>query len=574
MPTNLNKTASGVEQSASASTLASGKSTLAAVKDNYIPVAYNTRSARLKEIAREQEEERIVADLVQQRARQAASSLKELSILSELSSSPEASFESLVEESELMSQAQASDNEEILTEQPVQIIDKMPSSFPAPGSRDAPKFDESSPAELGRFISRMEDLFREHMQNATDQEKKVKLCKYASAATEVEWKAMTSFAENKSWTDFTEELISSYPEAARLERGSVRELDKLCRPFSGRSRLSPIELEEIMALRRKYIAIAKKLNSIFSNRDLVYKFLGCLEPGFARRVLDKLDTLRQVNNEAPTALGDDHTLEKVIEQTIRMAKLEANEAQMPVTSLDRRSPEPRSASRQLDPEPTKRMKHEDDITPKVEEQVAAIRDSLSLLLKRTEMQDKKAEAVERRVENLQSTLVNWKQSVSQPVTYPVDSSARAPMRPNPYQSTPYPVMRACFYCKNPNHFLGSCEHLTRHIGLGWVRRVGNRIEAADGSPIIASGETSMKDVVEKMNKPKGGILPAPKLQAVQRKVEDEDEYEVMAQLDGTAAAEKAIADQLTELSRIHGRDIVDRVFLASTAYEDHTGNFP
>lgn len=134
-------------------------------------------------------------------------------------------------------------------------------NMPIPGSRDTPKFDENEPTELLRFIDRMEDLFQKHLTVVlSDEDKKKAIGKYMSARTEAEWKVLPSFSDqNKSWSDFKKEVITSYPEAFNLQRGTIATLDKICNEYRGSARVSVTELTELAALVCKFRAEATKL---------------------------------------------------------------------------------------------------------------------------------------------------------------------------------------------------------------------------------------------------------------------------------------------------------------------------
>ncbi|KDR70637.1 hypothetical protein GALMADRAFT_19375, partial [Galerina marginata CBS 339.88] len=130
--------------------------------------------------------------------------------------------------------------------------------MPIPGSRDAPKFDEDQPSELLRFISRIEDLYKANKIEG-DPEKKKLLGKYATAVTESEWQAFSSYKEGRTWEDYKKEIIKSYPEAAALETGSLERLEKIIRAKGGGRRIREENLEELLSLKRSFCAEAAKL---------------------------------------------------------------------------------------------------------------------------------------------------------------------------------------------------------------------------------------------------------------------------------------------------------------------------
>jgi hypothetical protein len=161
------------------------------------------------------------------------------------------------------------------------------SKMVAPGTRDAPKFSSTKPEGLRRFIRLMEDLWSE-AGVTNDDVKKSMIGKYADEDSEEEWTAFTSFGRGHSWSEFKDELIENYPEAAAAERGTPARIRQLC------SETSKVRLGDMPALysfRRAFMVEAKKLQkppAAMANRELVELFIGCLSESFASAVLQFL----------------------------------------------------------------------------------------------------------------------------------------------------------------------------------------------------------------------------------------------------------------------------------------------
>ncbi|KIM39693.1 hypothetical protein M413DRAFT_51680, partial [Hebeloma cylindrosporum] len=127
--------------------------------------------------------------------------------------------------------------------------------MPLPGCREAPFFNMDKPSELIRFLSILEDFFKEYgMTN--DQDKKERAGRYTDAKTAEEWKALDMYAESVSWDDYKAELIESYPDAANLKTGSLARLHQICREHK---RLAPRDLADLLAFKRAFQTEAKKL---------------------------------------------------------------------------------------------------------------------------------------------------------------------------------------------------------------------------------------------------------------------------------------------------------------------------
>ncbi|KAG6883131.1 hypothetical protein C0992_009596, partial [Termitomyces sp. T32_za158] len=155
--------------------------------------------------------------------------------------------------------------------------------MPLADSRDAPKFRQSEPSEVRRFIQRMESLF-EHAGITNDKERKRRILEYVDAQTEQEWLGFDSYGEGSSWKAFVKEIQDSYPEAVD-NTGSVASLDRICREHA---RLSRSDTGEIHSLMRKFRAEAKKLANVMGNGSLVDKLMGCFTPTFADIVEERL----------------------------------------------------------------------------------------------------------------------------------------------------------------------------------------------------------------------------------------------------------------------------------------------
>jgi hypothetical protein len=157
----------------------------------------------------------------------------------------------------------------------------------APGSKDAPRFKSTRPEELRRFISLMEDLWKD-AGVTNDEMKKSMIGKYADQDSEEEWAAFESFEKGYSWDEFKEELIANYPEAAAAERGTPARLRQLC---AETSKIKLGDMPALYAFRRAFMAEAKKLQKppvAMANRELVELFIGCLSESMASAVLQFL----------------------------------------------------------------------------------------------------------------------------------------------------------------------------------------------------------------------------------------------------------------------------------------------
>lgn len=175
-----------------------------------------------------------------------------------------------------------------------------PEKMPFAGSREAPKFDQEKPGELLRFFKTLEEYFtKNHIVDA--QQKKEFAGKYADVVTERDWEGMATYEAPHSWTDFKNEIISLYPEASTLARGSLNALERLCKE---NSRIGCQDVVELKTLKRKFQGEVNRIMAtgigappaIISNRELVKMALGCLEGTFRAAVINRMDTIEAARN--------------------------------------------------------------------------------------------------------------------------------------------------------------------------------------------------------------------------------------------------------------------------------------
>ncbi|PPR04022.1 hypothetical protein CVT24_010486 [Panaeolus cyanescens] len=178
--------------------------------------------------------------------------------------------------------------------------------FPSPRDNNAPRFDKDEPTELVRFITEMEELFKEH--NVTDAKDKMKkIVRYTDQRTEDQWKGFPSF-DGTSWEKFKKELINSYPDAKETEKGSMRALEAISKRWED---LTSHNSDEIHELIRVFRGEVKKLEArkavgkgVTSERELVSLFFRALSADFAERIKVSID------NEASMAYHADCALAK------------------------------------------------------------------------------------------------------------------------------------------------------------------------------------------------------------------------------------------------------------------------
>jgi len=173
--------------------------------------------------------------------------------------------------------------------------------WPIRGSKEAPKFDPEEPAELLRYISQVEEIWKGKTLDKAG--KKKGLCKYVPSVTEQEWMAFDTYDDEFMYEKFKEEVINSYPEAAMLEKGSLVRLEQICRE---NQRIGPKDLKTLLSFKRAFTMEAKKLQKppiVIKNHALVAKFANCLTDAFRENVFARLDMIMNQGNRLKEALA-------------------------------------------------------------------------------------------------------------------------------------------------------------------------------------------------------------------------------------------------------------------------------
>lgn len=453
-----------------------------------------------------------------------------------------------------------------------EIESKMP--MISPDDKSAPKFKASDPSELLRFIDRMEDLYEKH--DVDSESDKIKtLGKFASAQAEREWKAFPSYKKDV-WKNFKRDVIDSYPEAARMERGSLTALTKLCKKYSGDNQIETDDRAELAALIRAFRAEAEKLTeppAIISNRDLVVKFLGCLDAGFADRVDNRLEMQPERPAASQPAIpaaiaaardsirGEDrYTLEEVIET----AELVSDRAVLRGGVLGRGG----ASVQRSDSESSKGMGRE-NITVKIEESVAQLADTIINNEKTRTMEYKQfQEAQMKTMREFQNMMMN---TVRQ--TQSMNSYVQAPA-PRTYQSRPeasFPIRNnmggannGCYYCHEDGHRLNDCSHAHLHLDKKWIIRTDTgHLRLPNNTVIRLTEGKSMKEMVEQIN----GVavnLNLGSSGSVSTFLQEEEN--VFEQQRTRLSDELLLSQNLSKLAGRFGMEAMDRVWNSRNQY--------
>lgn len=348
--------------------------------------------------------------------------------------------------------------------------------MPKPGEKNAPSFDTEKPEELGRFFDRVEDWFQEE-EIDDDEEKKKKIVRYLDADSEVQWKAFTKFATG-TFEEFKAQVMASYPAAEEVMKGSVAALKRKIK------RIGPVttdDRDELLSLIRIMTAEVMKLKRItppiHTNRELVELFLNRLTPEFANRVAGKLSMQRLLNKTTVNAGAVPRNPEDMydIDEVMDMAKHTSLEQANPFGKFLGFSQTNGSSS------------------VKLEEVVAKLTDSINL-------QTQYNKQVEQKLTSLQSFMTQPKSQGNGSYGGNTQSAGYGGSTLLNNQGPP-----KCYYCGGP-HKIPDCEHVHRHLDLGWIKRIDGVIKSADGLRLPRDINKTTKEIVEANNKPKPGLI--------------------------------------------------------------------
>lgn len=307
----------------------------------------------------------------------------------------------------------------------------------------------------------MEDLFKD-AGITSEKEKKQTLGKYADTTTEEEWEALEHF-EKGSWSDYVKEIITNYPDAAYASEGTIGRLNQVCKEHS---RLGTDDLKELLELKRGFQAEAKKLlkpPACISNRELVEKFLGCLNPDFAAQVVSRLSLREMSTREIPVEEGemtssrrkdDRYALADVMKSALDVAE-------GPKISSMMNSANARDAGTQRGTSTSIKLELDD-----VKQNVVHLMDRITVNEK---TQKQGFEDVMRALQQSNHT----------------GTQTHMPPRPDSRQgySAPAGPPGACHYCWKPGHYVADCPDRHIHIDQGKVKVIEGRMRLADGSLI-------------------------------------------------------------------------------------------
>jgi hypothetical protein len=359
--------------------------------------------------------------------------------------------------------------------------------MPKPGEKNAPVFDPERPEELGRFFERVEDWFID-CDIEENRERKRRIVHYLDPDSEIQWKALSMF-EDGTYNEFKAQVMQAYPAAEDVMKGSVTALKRKIK------KIGPVEADdrnELLTLVRVITAEVMKLKRItppiHTNRELVDLFLSRLSQDFAGRVAGKLSVRSLVSK--------DKGPEEYVRNTEDMYDIEEVMEMAKHTSLEHANP----FGKFLLGAPVR----QGESTIKLEEAVARLTDSLNI-------QAQYNKQVEQKLTSMQNFMNQSRTQPQQTFSGTAQTAQPSTYNRNPaYATNSTGMPSGCFYCGG-SHRISDCEHVNRHLDVGWIKKVEGRLRHKDGSSFVRDPSKSIKDQVESMNTPKPGVIPMNKM---------------------------------------------------------------
>lgn len=408
--------------------------------------------------------------------------------------------------------------------------------MPKPGEKNAPTFDPEKPEELGRFFERLEDWFADENIHS-DVDKKRRIVRYLDADSEGQWKALPEFSEG-TFAEFKAQVMSSYPAAEEVLKGSVTALKKKIK------KLGPIavdERDELLSLIRVMTAEIVKLKKIsppiHTNRELVELFLERLTADFATRISEKLSVRGLLGDDKQDEPDKVRNVEDMydVADVMSMAKR---------TSLEHANPFGKYLWRT----------GAGENSVKLEEAVARLTDSITA-------QTQYTKTIEQRLVGMQQSLHQARQT-QQP--------AQSSFNRNPIQNSNYvapnPVGN-CFYCNGP-HRGAECEHVHRHLDLGWIKKIEGFLRWPDGMRIAREFGRTLMDLVEEKSKKVAGIIPVAKIPDKAGLYQDLATRSSYVQMQQRPPSEEDASRTLLGLIQQWGADKIHKLLLQDAILEE------
>ena len=338
------------------------------------------------------------------------------------------------------------------------------------------------------------------------------------------WKALPQYATG-TYPAFRKAVLSHYPEAADLVRGSRERLEEI---FARHQNISVgnygVMMRFALQVRRAAGLLIKQgentSRALVTNLDLCRMIYGSLDKEFEESVKFRLN-MKPPTPDPEGAEKDDidfdpFSWEEVLKTAEGLAKQYQGQGYQPAKRATAYEAEPMALSRPLTQvKPLREIKLEEHPgfprAPEVESELAQIKDLLVLQRKQTEtfQTEVQKQLQKLELETAQLREINQVQHQSEPARQAPQQNLQREYAAGPSQNNRPPQMQQprgqrppCYYCGTPGHFQGDCFSRNAHRNEGLlVLRDGKMFVKATGQPLpmVAPTGGSLKDYVEQVS---------------------------------------------------------------------------
>ena len=351
-----------------------------------------------------------------------------------------------------------------------------------PNRRDnkAPSYDKARPEELLRYI---EDVEREmeRVGVVDDQTQKDWIRHYADQRSSDEWTVLETYPPGTgTYDEFKEELVSHYPEATDSLEGSIVRLDKLC------AKSKPLTTENLSAMLefiRGFKFEGRKLldGGCISNREIVAKFLSCLDPELKRTVVWQVSqlSLKDISDSAGKGRASQprhhtdpiefKTLVRVLEGLVRSADSYSTITST-VTTGSGTTAKPLNRTQhtilQRPVEEPTVLSSNDRVVQLLEDLNESMAKNTDVLVNMSKENTQRHGETTKSIETVHILLNTWHKDG--------DRSERPGNQSNSGSSNRSSGRRdQCHYCWGPGHYIAHCESLAADVAEGKVQTLDN-----------------------------------------------------------------------------------------------------
>jgi hypothetical protein len=377
-------------------------------------------------------------------------------------------------------------------------------NFRVPRSWDnnAPKFTTEDANDLKDFIDQVNEIIS-LAKIVDDDDRKKLLTSYLPNKKRTMWQDLDSFTTG-TYEDFLKEIYNSYPELKQETEGTLKELEQLCAKYKG----IPLHAEgKLKRFGMEFKSLIRKLSvepAIILNKQSCQKYLDTLDLSFANTLRSSISARNLLKEEfrkaqgaaaiAAAAPGATKKVDHRKEDPILLKDLMDMAEQLAKTGITTDSwdvddlPEVKRSS----VFPMVKKEKSDERFDELSQEVASIRDSITLARKETQVSQLellKAFQTHTKGHNEDSVSsdqagTGFNNNNERPFVQNTQGRDRLPNRGGNYGNYDRNGGTViCFYCERRDHFARDCPIKSDHINKKWIVVEDRQTKLSDGNPV-------------------------------------------------------------------------------------------